>query len=330
MAYRSRKKRKYRPKSGSQNKSKDHLIVFLSFVVLIETLLILFLLPNITQKEARPPDSKRKVSVSEKKSKSKPSVPVVPVPGKRIAKVTWPAKKSEPIKKIIDKQILPKRIKGEIAIVLDDWGYNASHLSLLEEINSPITVAILPFLPYSKTVAKFAKQHNIGIIIHMPMEPKEQEKHVLEANTLKTNMSEGKIVTLLDDAFINIAYAQGINNHMGSLATENRKLMGIVFKQLKKRKKFFLDSYVTNNSVCKELAKNNGVRFAKRSIFLDNSSNSAYIRGQLMELASEAETKGSAIGIGHDRKNTLLVLKDVVPQLEKEGYRFVLVSELVE
>jgi len=329
MAYRFRKRKKYRTKTSSKRGSKDHLIVFLSVVVLIETLLILFLLPKIPKKKIESSASKKEVSVSRKKPKSSAYVPVVVAPSRKIAKVTKPTKKPEPPKKLIEK-IIPKETRGKIAIVLDDWGYNANHLSLLEEINSPITVAILPFLPYSKDVAEFAKQHNIGIIIHMPMEPKNQDRYNLESNTLKKNMSEKMVITLLDDAFANIGYAQGINNHMGSLATEDKRLMNVVFKQLKRKNMFFLDSYVTTKSVCREVARKNGVRFAKRSIFLDNSSNSAYIRGQLMELASKAETKGSAIGIGHDRKNTLLVLKDVIPQLEKEGYRFVLVSELTE
>jgi polysaccharide deacetylase 2 family uncharacterized protein YibQ len=38
---------------------------------------------------------------------------------------------------------------------------------------------------------------------------------------------------------------------------------------------------------------------------------------------------GQAIGIGHDRKITLEVLKEVMPSIEKEGYKFVFVSELI-
>jgi polysaccharide deacetylase 2 family uncharacterized protein YibQ len=43
-----------------------------------------------------------------------------------------------------------------------------------------------------------------------------------------------------------------------------------------------------------------------------------------------ADEKGWAIGIGHDRRNTLEVLKEEMPKLEKEGYKFVYVSELVK
>jgi polysaccharide deacetylase 2 family uncharacterized protein YibQ len=39
---------------------------------------------------------------------------------------------------------------------------------------------------------------------------------------------------------------------------------------------------------------------------------------------------GSAVGIGHDRKITLEVLRDVMPQLAKEGYKLVFVSELAQ
>jgi len=39
---------------------------------------------------------------------------------------------------------------------------------------------------------------------------------------------------------------------------------------------------------------------------------------------------GHAIGIGHDRKVTLEVLKEVMPELDREGFKFVFVSELVK
>jgi len=71
------------------------------------------------------------------------------------------------------------------------------------------------------------------------------------------------------------------------------------------------------------------VPYAKRDIFLDNIEDTPYIKDQLNKLKAKARMYGYAIGIGHDRPVTLAVLKEAIPQLKKEGYKFVFVSELV-
>ena len=113
-------------------------------------------------------------------------------------------------------------------------------------------------------------------------------------------------------------------------------MMRIILAELKLRNLFFLDSFSTNKSVCSKIAKAIGVRYAQRDIFLDtpsfrlnNKEQRAYIEGQLDKLGRIAIQRGYAIGIGHDRKTTLEVLRDAIPQLEKRGIKFVFLSELV-
>jgi len=238
----------------------------------------------------------------------------------------FPAKKPKKEIKPVRKVTAPRVIKGKIAIVLDDWGYNTNNVRILSEIKQPLTLAVLPNLGFSKNISRDLHQRGFEIILHLPMEPK--EKYNLEKDTVKISMNREKIVSVLSSDLSNIVYAKGVSNHMGSLATSDVKTMEIVFKELKRRGLYFLDSYVVPESVCQELAVKIGLPFAKRDVFLDNSSDPAYIREQINKLKEKAKLKGYAIGIGHDRKNTLQVLKEVLPKLEKEGYKFVFVSEL--
>lgn len=235
-----------------------------------------------------------------------------------------------PPKIIGAKKEIPKKIKGKIAIVIDDWGYNTNNLEILKDIKLPVTVAILPFLAYSREVAGFANENNYEVIIHMPMEPDDKEKKYLETQTLMVDMDTQTIKDILNEALQEVPYARGINNHMGSLATKDKEFMAIVFRELKKNNLYFLDSYVVSESVCRDISRILGVKFAKRSIFLDNEPDPEYIRGQLMELAREADKFGEVVGIGHDRENTLEVLRKVMPQLAEEGYQFVFVSDIVK
>lgn len=219
-------------------------------------------------------------------------------------------------------------IKGKIAIVLDDWGYNVNNLQAAARIKYPITAAVLPNLSYSRRICETLHRRGFEIILHLPLEP--HQNYHLEKDTILTSMDPARVMEILDADLNSLAFVRGVSNHMGSRATEDAGLMGIILGELKKRRLYFLDSYDTSNSVCAEAAKSAGVSFARRDVFLDNSSDPEYIKRQIFQLKTKARISGRAVGIGHDRKVTLRVLKEVMPELEKEGYKFVYVSELVK
>jgi len=227
-------------------------------------------------------------------------------------------------KKIIK---IPAIIKGRIAIVIDDWGYNLDNLYLLDEIKYPFTASVLPRLDYSKAVAAELHRRGVQIILHLPMEP--HEKYRLEKNTILASMGEQEIINIIEQDLADIHYAIGVSNHMGSKSTEDLRIMSIVFNEFKKRNLFFLDSLVSPKTVCSNLAAKLQVGFIKRDIFLDNKEEPGYIKDQIYKLKRKAQMFGHAIGIGHDRKITLEALKETIPELEKEGYKLVFVSELV-
>jgi uncharacterized protein len=218
--------------------------------------------------------------------------------------------------------------RGTIAIVLDDWGYNLSNLPVIEEIPYPLTIAVLPNLAYSQKVASALHEKGFEIILHCPMEP--LQKVPLEKNTILTAMNSQTIKSILDNNLSIFPYMRGISNHMGSRVTEDTRTMQIIMSELKSKKLYFLDSFVTSGSVAESEAFRSGVSFVKRDIFLDNQADPQYIRQQILKLASRARQHGYAVGIGHDRKNTLEVLRQVMPEVAREGYRFVYLSELVK
>jgi polysaccharide deacetylase 2 family uncharacterized protein YibQ len=228
-----------------------------------------------------------------------------------------------PFKRLPGALISPK---PKIAIVLDDWGYNLHNLRIAEEIKQPLTMSVLPNLDYSRTVCEELHKRGFEIILHLPMEPR--EKTDLEKNTIMVSMDQNTIRNIIDADLKNLPYASGVSNHMGSVATEDSTTMTTVFKELKKKKLYFLDSFVSSRSVCYNLARKIKLRFARRDVFLDNQENAPYIKNQIAKLKSKAKIHGQTIGIGHDRKVTIEVLKEVLPELEKEGYQFVYVSEL--
>ena len=240
--------------------------------------------------------------------------------------------------KVIQKQvgINPESIpiKGKVAIVLDDWGYNSSDLTLLFKIKEPITVSILPNLRYSEQIAKNARIRGYQTMLHLPLESRHNE--IPEQDTIYCAMNKNEIIKSLRLSLKSVPGISGVNNHQGSKATENARTMKIILAELKNDKLFFLDSLTTSKSVCSIIAKEIGIKHAKRDVFfdeppskLDDKEQALYVQKQLYKLSDLAIRQGYAIGIGHDKKITLKVLKDVLPQLEKKGIKFVFVSALV-
>ena len=107
------------------------------------------------------------------------------------------------------------------------------------------------------------------------------------------------------------------------------KCQSTVLLYLKNKNRFFLDSFVTTKTVCRGLARKMNVGFAQRDVFIDNDNNASAIKEQVLKLARKAKSAGVAVGIGHDRPVTVSVLKELIPQLEQEGYQFINLSEII-
>lgn len=217
---------------------------------------------------------------------------------------------------------------GKIAIVLDDWGYSRRHVSWLASVQWPLTIAVLPGLPYSSRVAEAAHTHGHEVILHMPMEAMNPAA-ARESRTILTGMSRQEILDRLSQSLASVPYARGISNHQGSKVTADSELMEVILRQTQRNNLYFLDNR-TGRSVAARVAKQLGTPFAERAVFLDHKNEQEAIRQQLVQLTKLAAERGQAIGIGHDRPETLEVLEEILPALERAGYTLVLVSELVE
>ncbi len=215
-----------------------------------------------------------------------------------------------------------------LAIVLDDWGYSDRNIHYLKEIGIPLDIAILPGHRFSRQVAQVCRLYHKEVMLHLPMEPMKLSRSHWEPRTVTVEMSEEEIRGILDWALAEVPYAKGVNNHMGSRATADRRVMRIVLRELKRRGLFFLDSYSSPKSVVTEVAKEVGLPCVKRDVFIDNDLNPEYIKGQIRLGMKIARRKGYAVLIGHDRTSTLDTLLIMEPEL-LENVKVVFVSTLL-
>ncbi len=222
--------------------------------------------------------------------------------------------------------------KAKIALLIDDFGYTDDGKLLdlfFNQLNIPFSVSIIPGTPFAGEIASRAHFAGKQILVHMPMEPQEIFQNRYKWIILK-KMSKEQIKNTLREAIESVPYAEGLNNHMGSLITSREDLMRPILEVLKDKKLFFVDSKTTSQSVGYLIAKKLQVKTASRSVFLDNYKDLAYIKGQFNELLSLALKRGKALGLGHADPRVGTALVSLVKECDTRKFQFVLISEILD
>ncbi|MBF0751539.1 MULTISPECIES: divergent polysaccharide deacetylase family protein [unclassified Pasteurella] len=206
--------------------------------------------------------------------------------------------------------------QSKLAIVIDDVGYHPKEDAAIFSMPREISVAIIPVAPYAKARNQEAKNQGRDILIHMPMQPIGQTK--IEEGGLHLGMSAEQVIQRVQAAKNIVNYAIGMNNHMGSAATADSTLMRHLMSALHEQRLFFLDSRTIGRSVAGKIAKEQGVRSLDRHIFLDDSNEFSDVQRQFQAAIQYARKHGTAIAIGHPRKNTVAVLKQGLQHLPSD------------
>jgi len=247
-----------------------------------------------------------------------------------------PAKVEKPAgKKTIRKQEPPDRDRrkdgvNRVALIIDDIGYDLDVAREILDLPVPVALAILPHCPYSRDVALLARKENREILLHLPMEPRDYPRTDSGEGTLLCTMTGEEVIGELEKNLEAVPGAVGVNNHMGSLFMEDGERLEMVFRRLKKRGLFFVDSLTTGNSRGGEKARRVDLPFAVRDAFIDNGSLREGTREVFDRLLERRAYWTELVLIGHPYRNTVDLLKDMIPKLEKAGIRFVRVSSVVK
>lgn len=193
-----------------------------------------------------------------------------------------------------------------LAIVLDDIGNSHRDLQALE-LPLAITFSILPYTPYAQKIAKFAKQQNRELLLHVPMQAK-SNNHKLGKGALLLSMQENEFKTELNKAIQYLPVATGINNHMGSVLTEHAMQMHWIMDVLNKQGLYFLDSRTTAQTLAESTAEIADVPALRRHIFLDNIKTHKAMEAQFQQAIQIGKKESAAVIIAHPYPETLQFL----------------------
>ncbi len=216
---------------------------------------------------------------------------------------------------------------ARLALIIDDCGQWPETERGFIALPVALTLSVLPQVRYGGEIARSAHDAGKGVMLHLPMEPRSG-----------IDPGPGRITTSMDDAAIaaqveadiaDVPLATGVNNHEGSRASADDRVMRDVAAVLAQRHLFFIDSRTIASSVGARDAGAAGVPTAGRDVFLDDVAQVDAVEEQLRRAAAIAKEHGSAIAIGHPRASTLLAVRALLPELERDGISFVVAADLV-
>ncbi len=216
-----------------------------------------------------------------------------------------------------------------VAIVIDDLGNELAPAERIALWTLPVAGAVLPDLRWSAASAETLRRGGKEVLLHLPMEPEGYPRVRPGPGLVLRSQADAEIERLLEDDLATVPGAVGVNNHMGSAATADARVMRAVVRVLSRRGLFFLDSRTTDATVAERVAEESSVPAAARRVFLDDIATEGAIHAQLDELVRRARQEGDAIAIGHPYPVTLFVLEKELPGLAERGIKVVKVSELV-
>jgi len=215
----------------------------------------------------------------------------------------------------------------EIVFVIDDVGNSSLFFPLLFSLPRAITIAVLPELDLSRQAALLGNKYHYEVILHQPVEAT-HHNDTLGPGGIFTSQNPDEITAIVGKHLDSLPGVSGSNNHMGSRGTQDLTLMKAYLRALKERGLFFLDSWTIQSTVGREAAQAVGVPYLRRSVFLDNVDSPDAIRKQVHQVIDQANREGRAIAIGHVRRNTLTVLREMIPEIEGQGIKIVHLKDL--
>lgn len=229
-------------------------------------------------------------------------------------------------------ELPPPDAASKLALVIDDFGNGMNGTTEMFELAVPFTAAVMPFMPTTRADAEAAHARGLDVIIHMPMEPVKGKRSWLGPNAITTDLSDSEIRSRIEQAIADVPHAIGMNNHMGSRATADERVMRVILETCRDHGLFFLDSRTTVHSVIPKLGRELGVTVIERNgVFLDEVYSTDHIIRQLQKLVKQVELQQASVAIGHvgpPGPKTAAALKAHIPQLQQRA-RFVRLSELV-
>ncbi len=219
-----------------------------------------------------------------------------------------------------------RNMRGMVALVIDDLGMDRHRTAEAIALPSVVTLAFLPYAPAVAEQVANARARGHEILLHLPMEPVGHADPGPMALTAALDRRD--FLARLSWNLTRFDGYVGVNNHMGSRLTADRRAMRWLMRDLKARGLLFLDSRTTARTVAAEVAAEEGVPYAVRRVFLDHERGNGALKSAYARIRRLAQRE-PVVAIGHPHRRTLAHIRRWLRHAARDGLVYVPISMVV-
>jgi polysaccharide deacetylase 2 family uncharacterized protein YibQ len=212
-----------------------------------------------------------------------------------------------------------------VAIVFEHAGTSLAELQTIYAMHRPFALGIFPHMRYSAQIAREAPSHGLVPMLHLPMESNNPADLGPVSGIVLVRMSDAYITRVVAGDLDSVPGVVGVDNHGGSRATQDARVMHAALAIVKARGLWFEENRNSPRSVTIEVAHGLGLRALEVDSYLDQPPDG--IASKLRGLIVTARRQGWAIGVGHIVTGTPQVVRRLLPEFERAGVDIVPLTE---
>ncbi|MGB9866369.1 MAG: divergent polysaccharide deacetylase family protein [Bacillota bacterium] len=223
--------------------------------------------------------------------------------------------------------------RAALAIVLDDLGWGVSGTREALGLPPEVSLAVLPHGPKSTQEAREAVTLGHEVLLHLPMEPLGSLPATGSGDKyfVTVDMPEERIEQLVEEYARLVPGAIAINNHMGSRASTDDRVVRAVVRAASRLGLGVLDSKTIAGSKLFSVALQAGLKAGQNELFIDNLKERDHVRGKLFQAARIALKKQRpVIVIGHVHPVTVKAIAETWLELKQMGVDLVKLSQALD
>jgi uncharacterized protein len=209
----------------------------------------------------------------------------------------------------------------KIAIVFEHAGASLAELQPIYAMHRPFALGIFPHMRYSAQIAREAPSHGLVPMLHLPMESNNPADLGPVSGIVWVRMSDAEIARVVEGDLDSVPGVVGVDNHGGSRATEDPRVMRAALAVVKARGLWFEENRNSPRSVATDVARRLGLRALQVTSYLDQPPNG--IADKLRGLIVTARRQGWAVGVGHIVTGTPQVVRRLLPEFDRAGVEIV-------
>lgn len=219
--------------------------------------------------------------------------------------------------------------RPRVAVVIDGLGVDRAETARAIALPPAVT---LSFVAYASDLAEqtaAARRTGHELLLHVPMEPISVTA-AMGSYGLGRNMPRDELVRRLRWDLSRFGAYVGVDNHMGTEFAQDTPAMRVVMDELRRQGLLYLDARAVPTAPVAVAARDFGVPYAARDIFLDGEQAAIAVDARLAQLVKLARERGSAIAVGHAHDATLSALQRWLPTLSRQGVVLVPLTAVVK